>query len=151
MIVKSVLLEIGINCHLIPNPTVGEVAMFHLGLSRKVACTSHGATVPVFSSQDAEDLTKATLTFTLVYLRLCPRPFHKAGKDTAMQMMLICTFVFHTKDAEPSIHTSKQEHHKVSNASQYQVEMIRLSNVLLGLDWWGVQQQANLSTAADTL
>jgi hypothetical protein len=68
-----------------------------------------------------------------------------------MQMMLICTFVSHTRDAGQSIPKSKQEHHKVSNALKYQQEMIRLSNVLLGLDWSGMQQQASLSTVAGTL
>ena len=144
-------MEIFVNYHLIPIAAHGEVVMFHLRLSRKVVCTSHGATVPVFSSQDAEDLTKATLTFTLVYLRLCPRPFQRAENDTEMQMMLICTFVFHTRDVGPSIHTSKQEHHKVCNALKYLQEMTHLSNVLPGLDWWGMQQQANLSMAEDTL
>ena len=135
--VRSVIF---VNYQLIPIQTVGEVAMFPLGHSRKVAYTSHGLTVPVFSSKDAAGLTKATLTFTLVYLRLCPRPFHKAGKDTEMQMMLICTFVFHTKDAEPSIPISKQELRKVSNASLYQQVMTRHSNVLSRLDWWGMQR-----------
>jgi hypothetical protein len=67
-----------------------------------------------------------------------------------MQMMLTCTFVFHTKDVEQLIHTSRQEHHKVSNALKYLQEMTQASSALLGLDWLGVQQQADLSTAADT-
>ena len=124
--------------------------MFNRGHLRKAVCINHGATAPAFNSRDAEDLIKSILTFTLDYLRPCQRPSHRAGKDTETQMMLTCTFVFHTKDVEQLIHTSRQEHHKVSNALKYLQEMTQASSALLGLDWLGVQQQADLSTAADT-
>jgi hypothetical protein len=151
LIVRSVPLEIGISCHLIQIQTVGEDVMSHRGHLRKVVSTNLGATAPAFNSQDAEDLIKSILTFTLDCLKPCQRPYHRAGRDIEMQMMLICTFVFHTKDAEPLIHTSKQQHHKVSNALKYQQEMIRLSNASSEQNWWEMQQQANLSTVAGIL
>jgi hypothetical protein len=67
-----------------------------------------------------------------------------------MQTMLTCTSVFLTNGVERLIHASKQEHHRVSNALKYLQETTQASSALLGLDWWGVQQQAGLSTVADT-
>ena len=64
-IAKSVLLEIGSNCLHIQIQTHGEDAMSHLGHFSKVASTKHGVTAPVSGSQDAEDLIKTILMFTL--------------------------------------------------------------------------------------
>ena len=75
----------------------------------------------------------------------------QSRKDTETQMMQICIHAFHTKDAGPSIPTSKQEYHTVSNALKSQEEMTHLSNVSLGLSSWVVQQPANLSMVADIL
>jgi hypothetical protein len=151
LIAKYAPLEIGISCHLIQIQTVGEDVMSHRGHLRKVVCINNGAIAPAFNSQDAEDLIKNTLIFTLDCLKPCQRPSHRAGRDIEMQMMLICTFVSHTRDAGQSIPKSKQEHHKVSNALKYQQEMIRLSNASSEQNWWEMQQQANLSTVAGTL
>ena len=64
-IAKSVHLEIGSNCFDIQIQTRGEVVMSHLGRLRKVASTKHGVTAPASGSQDAEDLIKTMLMFTL--------------------------------------------------------------------------------------
>ena len=72
-------------------------------------------------------------------------------QQSQTQMMQICIYAFHTKDAGPSIPTSKQEYHKVSNALKSREEMTHLSNVLLGLTWWVAQQPANVSMVADIL
>ena len=62
---KSVLLEIGTNCLHTPTATHGEAVMSLLGHFSKVASTKHGVTAPVSGSQDAEDLIKTILMFTL--------------------------------------------------------------------------------------
>jgi len=68
-----------------------------------------------------------------------------------MQMMLTCTFVFLTNGVERLIHTSKQEHHRVSNALKYLQETTLGLSASLGRSLSEAAQLVDLSTAVDIL
>ena len=84
-----------------------------------------------------------------------PQHLHKAisqskkrYRDTDDADLHIC--ISHKRRRAINSYT-QEKHHKVCNVLKYQLEMIHRSNVLSGLDWWVVQQPANLSTAGNAL